>query len=232
MQLAIYKEDGPSDLLTLPEGVFADLPDRRLLHQVVTIEAANQREPHAHTKNRAAVRGGGRKPWRQKGTGRARASSNRSPLWSGGAITFGPTPERNFTRRLNTLMRRRAFAFALASQIQDQKLCLLEAWPAAHGKTKPLATFLQGLPGRGRRLLLVFQTLAPELVLAGRNIAHLVLAEAQTVRLSDLLVADTVVCDVATFEILLARAIGHAVPLTTETAPAARPASQPSKASQ
>ena len=96
----VYNQDGSTkEDLELSEAVFGVATNSALVHQIYTALEANRRQPWAHTKDRSEVRGGGKKPWKQKGTGRARHGSRRSPIWSGGGITFGPRNERNFTKK-------------------------------------------------------------------------------------------------------------------------------------
>jgi large subunit ribosomal protein L4 len=208
MKLTVYSPTGENSTFELPKTVADVTIEPTLLHQTVVIEAANLRAPHAHTKNRAAVRGGGRKPWKQKGTGRARASSIRSPLWPGGAVAFGLTSERNFTRRLSSGMRARAFQMALSTKLSDNVIHLITDWSGLSGKTKQLIEQLGHLPVSPRRRLLIGATLSEQLMLAARNLATLSLATADSVRTTDLLLADDLVVDLAGLKVLLKRAFG------------------------
>lgn len=123
-----------------------------LLQQAVVMARANRRIPWAHAKGRSEVRGGGRKPWRQKGTGRARHGSIRSPLWKGGGSTFGPQKERSYTKHMPLAMRRAALAMSLVSKVRDKELCFLDHFPTVT-KTKDLGALLRAL-GVSRSILL------------------------------------------------------------------------------
>lgn len=120
----------------LPDKVFGLKFNPGLVHQVLTGQLANARAVIAHTKGRGEVRGGGRKPWRQKGTGRARHASIRSPIWKGGGVTFGPTKQRNFRQKINKRMRRQALAMMLSAKLRDRELLLLDALQLDQPKTK------------------------------------------------------------------------------------------------
>lgn len=129
----------------LSEEIFGVKPRESVVHQVVVAMLANRRQVLAHTKDRGEVRGGGRKPWRQKGTGRARHGSIRSPLWVGGGITFGPTKERNFKQKINDKMRRKAIFMCLSDRVQDGKLVLLDKMSVMEGKTKEMVGLVNKL---------------------------------------------------------------------------------------
>jgi len=116
-----------------------------VLHRVVEAQLANRRSAIAATKGRSQVRGGGRKPWKQKGTGRARAGSTRSPIWKGGGVTFGPTSARNFKKRINKKEKRTALLMALTSKAQDKKIVVIDDFKLEKIKTKPVATLLSAL---------------------------------------------------------------------------------------
>jgi len=120
----------------LPDDIFGLKINPDLVHQVLTAQMANSRQVIAHTKDRSEVRGGGRKPWRQKGTGRARHGSRRSPLWKGGGVTFGPTKERNFEKKINKKMKRKAIFMVLSSKANDKELMLLDDLKLNTPKTK------------------------------------------------------------------------------------------------
>ncbi len=125
-----------------------------LVHQAVVAQLANKRKPYAHTKTRAEVRGGGRKPWKQKHTGRARHGSRRSPIWVGGGITFGPRKERNWAQKINKKMRQRALLMILSDKVKSDRLVVIEEW-SQESKTKQLNLALSKLPGQSRKRLLV-----------------------------------------------------------------------------
>jgi len=132
---------------------------------------ANQRQGTAKTKTRGEVRGGGRKPWKQKGTGRARVGSNRSPLWRGGAILFGPTP-RDYRYRINRKTRRQAFQSVLSARNHAGRLIVMEAVGLPAPRTREIVALRARLGiAPGQKVLLLTETVAPELVRASRNLA-------------------------------------------------------------
>ncbi|MBI2096575.1 MAG: 50S ribosomal protein L4 [Candidatus Sungbacteria bacterium] len=137
MKLPVFDQSGKElEAVEAPQSLF-DAPLRRdLLHQVVTAQSANARRVLASTKDRAQVRGGGRKPWRQKGTGRARHGSIRSPLWRGGGVTHGPRKERNLAKKLNKGMATAGLAMALSAKARDAEVVLLKGLALTSGKTK------------------------------------------------------------------------------------------------
>ena len=120
----------------LPESVFGAKWNADLVHQVVTGMQANARETTANTKNRGEVRGGGKKPWKQKGTGRARHGSSRSPIWRGGGITHGPRAERDFSVKINKKMRRAALLSVLSKKAKDGEIVFVDSFAFAAPKTK------------------------------------------------------------------------------------------------
>src|SRR4029453_17545943 len=132
----------PAGEITLPAGVFDGPVRRHLLYEVVNMQRANRRAGTASTKTRAYVRGGGKKPWRQKGTGRARAGSTRSPIWVGGATIFGPQP-RDYSYRLPASARRSALRSALAMKVRAGQLIVVDAIDIPDGKTKSLVQMMQ-----------------------------------------------------------------------------------------
>ncbi len=146
MKLPLYNIEGKElKKIDLPDEIF-NLPwNGDLVHQVVTSILSNARNNVAHTKDRSDVSGGGKKPWRQKGTGRARHGSNRSPIWRGGGITFGPINERNFVKKINKKMRIKALAVTLSQKIRDNELILLEPIKISEAKTVKAKEILEAL---------------------------------------------------------------------------------------
>lgn len=137
MKIALYNQKGEKTGTTdLPDVVFGLKWNADLVHQVVTSQVANLRQPVAHVKHRGEVRGGGKKPWRQKGTGRARHGSIRSPLWKGGGVTHGPTKERNFKKKINKKMAKKALWTVLSAKARDGEIVMLDNLKFAESKTR------------------------------------------------------------------------------------------------
>jgi large subunit ribosomal protein L4 len=134
--------------------VFALKVKPELVAQAVVVFQANQRRVLASTKDRSEVRGGGKKPWRQKGTGRARHGSIRSPLWRGGGITFGPTTDRNFSLKINRKVNRQAILMALSDKAANEKIILVDKLELAEAKTKKFFNILQNLKLREKKISL------------------------------------------------------------------------------
>ncbi len=162
----------------LPSGVFGLEPNKDLLFQVIVSQMANLRQGTARAKDRGEVRGGGKKPWKQKGTGRARHGSIRSPLWIGGGVTFGPVKEKNFKKKINKEMRRKALFQVLSSKAKEGFLIILDKLVSEDGKTKTMAKKLLSLPCKGKGLLVV-PKYEKKIVLAVRNIEGFSITEAK-----------------------------------------------------
>jgi large subunit ribosomal protein L4 len=137
MKTPIYNIKGKEvDKIDLPGQIF-ELPwNRDLVHQVVTTMMTNARQPIAHTKNRGEVRGGGKKPWKQKGTGRARHGSNRSPIWIGGGVTFGPRNEKDYARKINKKVKAKALATILSRKLKDNEIIFIDSLDLNEPKAK------------------------------------------------------------------------------------------------
>lgn len=136
LEANIYTADGKkSGTLTLPEGVFGVAWNDSLMHQVVTAMQANARSSVAHTKFRGEVRGGGKKPWQQKGTGRARHGSIRSPIWKGGGVTHGPRAEKVYERTIPRKMRAKALCMALSRKLKDNEVIFVDSFGLTAPKT-------------------------------------------------------------------------------------------------
>lgn len=142
----VYNIEGKKTAdLTLNEQVFGVESNDALLHQVFVAQSANRRSGNAHTKIRSDVRGGGRKPWKQKGTGNARTGSIRNPIWRGGGITFGPLKIRNFSKSINAKMKRKALLIALSEKVRNDKLRVVDSLKMDEAKTKIVAGMLGGM---------------------------------------------------------------------------------------
>ena len=169
MQVQVYKQDGSKDsLLTLNEQVFGIEPNRQVLYDVVNAQRAAMRQGTADTKGRAEVRGGGKKPWRQKGTGRARHGSRRSPIWVGGGVTFGPTP-RSYAVKVNKKVGRLALKSALSLHQEREQLIVLDKIELAEPKTKQFNEILNNL-SIDSRVLFIDVDFNDNVILSARNI--------------------------------------------------------------
>lgn len=149
----VNKEGKKVGAVTLPASVFGLSENNALVHQVFIVKSGNARGNYAHTKTRADVRGGGKKPWQQKGTGRARHGSSRSPIWVGGGVTFGPRSDRNFKRTISTSMNRKAIATVLSSKVREGMLTVVDSLSFAAPKTKEANALLGVLGTKGSVLV-------------------------------------------------------------------------------
>lgn len=148
MESVIYNQKGEqTGKIALPETVFALPWNSDLVHQVVVSLMSNMRNAIAHTKTRGDVSGGGKKPWQQKGTGRARHGSIRSPLWPGGGITHGPRNDKNYGRKVNKKMKTKALYTILSRKMKDGEILFLDNVSVADGKTKNAREMLTALGG-------------------------------------------------------------------------------------
>jgi large subunit ribosomal protein L4 len=153
----------------------------------------NQRQGTAAAKNRAAVSGGGKKPWKQKGTGRARAGSNTSPLWPGGGAAFGPKAGRDYTTRMNQKARRSALLGALTVRARDGNVVIVEAPALKEPKTKTVAELLEKCGLEGRKILWVFDRTAEAVRKSSRNIAKVKTSESGTLNTYELMNCDCLI---------------------------------------
>jgi large subunit ribosomal protein L4 len=173
-QITVYNQKGEKvGTTTLDPTIFA-VPERPdLIHQAVVYQMSAERRPIADTKTRAEVRGGGRKPWRQKGTGRARVGSIRSPIWRGGGVVFGPTKKRNFKKKMPKKMRNLALFSALSNKLKTKKIILLDGLEFKNIKTKQVEEMLNKLPIKEGTILLVLPKLEPKIILSCHNLPYL-----------------------------------------------------------
>lgn len=146
METNIYSTEGKkAGTLNLPEAIFGLPWNADMMHQVVVSMQSNARHGNADTKDRSEVSGGGKKPWRQKGTGRARHGSSRSPIWRHGGVTHGPLAEKNYSKKINKKTRQKALLVALSQKFRDGKMLFVNDITAPATKTKEIATALKGL---------------------------------------------------------------------------------------
>ena len=171
------------DIELAPE-VFEVEVQPEILNLVVRYQRASVRQGTHATKNRALKSGGGRKPWRQKGTGRARAGSNRSPLWRGGATTFGPQP-RDYSFKVNKKVRKLALQMALSSRVAEEKLTVVNSIDLAEAKTKAIPPVADNLGFANT--LIVAKDADEKLVLSARNMPHIKVIEADKLNVYDVL---------------------------------------------
>lgn len=176
---------------TLPKDVFAvDVPNHELLKLVYDSYLANARLASATTKQRGEVRGGGKKPWKQKGTGRARFGSTRNPIWRGGGIVFGPRGNENYTKKLSKTSKRVAIKQALTLANKDNRIIVKDI--STTGKTAEIVKFLQDNK-IDRKVLIVVDEKTPELIRATNNLRQVRLVSALYLNVFDILNADTIV---------------------------------------
>ena len=193
MQVDVYNAQGEViRQVELPETIFGVEVREHLLHEVVRYQLARRRQGTAHTKNRAAVRGGGQKPWRQKGTGRARAGSRRSPLWRGGGTVFGPMP-RTYAFSMPKKKRRIALCSALSLKIRDQAFRIIDDFGITQPKTRQVVQLVKRFTEQPKVLLVVGEPCEP-LHLSTRNIPTVKVLPVIGLNVYDLLHYTTVIC--------------------------------------
>ena len=174
----------------LPESVFGGPVNEGVMHQALVRQLANARQGTHDTKTRGEVSGGGRKPWRQKGTGRARQGSTRAPHWSGGGTVFGPTP-RTYTLDMPRKQRRLALRSALAVKAQEAQITVLDGIELDEPRTKAVVELLAGLDA-GKRVLVVLGSHHEAFERSARNLPEVRVVLAANLSVRDLIIADTV----------------------------------------
>lgn len=156
MKIDVYNQQNDKvDKVDLPERIFGVKWNPDLVHQALLAQLANSRLPWAHAKGRGEVRGGGKKPWKQKGTGRARHGSIRSPIWKGGGVTFGPLKEKKFARKINKKMKRLAIFSVLSKKAKDNELKVIDEFKIDAKKTKEWEKILKNISGPKLSALLI-----------------------------------------------------------------------------
>ncbi len=183
----VYNHTGEKEKeLALEEAVFSVKPNSGLIHQVYTSMRANARQPWAHAKDRGEVSGGGKKPWKQKGTGRARHGSIRSPIWRGGGITFGPLSTRTYTQKINKKMKSLAVKMCLTDKVMSDHFIVLNSFDFK-GKVQAAVEARNAVPGSGKSTIVITPEVTAELRQAMRNIPRIDIVRASDVSVVDLL---------------------------------------------
>ena len=175
--------------LKLNKDIFGIEPNKTVLHDAIILARASLRQGTHDTKTRSEVSGGGRKPWRQKGTGRARQGSIRAVQWRGGGIAFGPTP-RDYSKKMNRKERRLALKSALTIKAED--MIVLDELKMATPKTKDMIKLLEGLKLNNVKTLIIVKELDENIILSSRNLSNIALLEASEINVLDLIAADKV----------------------------------------
>jgi large subunit ribosomal protein L4 len=193
MELDVIDRQGkPVEKVSVADKAFGAEVKAHLLHQVVRMQLANRRRGTASTKTRGEVSGGGRKPWRQKGTGRARQGSTRSPLWRGGGVALGPRP-RDYAYKLPKKVRRAALCSALSMKIQEGLLKVIDNLEIPAPKTRQMISFLKDL-GVNRAAILLLADDNNNVQLAARNLPAVKVLRVEGVNIYDLLAYDYLIC--------------------------------------
>lgn len=178
--------------IKLDDNVWGITPNDQVIYEHINLFMANKRQGTHSVKNRSEVSGGGRKPWRQKGTGNARQGSIRAPHFVGGGVVFGPSSNRNYTKKMNKKERRLALKSALTYKVNDKAIIVVDKFDAETNKTKDMLKQLADLKATGK-VLIVTTELTENLILATRNIADVKLVLANELNTYDVLYAEKMI---------------------------------------
>jgi large subunit ribosomal protein L4 len=193
MSVSILKMDGSqSSTVELPEKIFGGEPNEAVVHSYVVNYLANQRQGNSSTKTRTEVPGGGAKPWRQKGTGRARAGTNSSPLWPGGGVIFGPSP-RSYYNRMPKKQKKLALMSVLADKARSERIKVLEKLELPDHKTKNFAAFINNMGLGGKKVLVLDEGEIAESHRASRNMPGVKVTRARLANAYEILNAEFLV---------------------------------------
>jgi len=202
--VATYSKSGAKSQTPakLPANVFGEKDvNHQLLKDAYLAYSANGRANLAVTKKRGEVSGGGRKPWRQKGTGRARFGSSRNPIWTGGGVAFGPSGNENYSRKLNVKAKRTALRHALSLAAAEDRIKIIETFACPEGKIKPTLDLLNKIDAKGKTLIVV--SIKDDLVdRATRNITNVRATQANFLNVPAVLDADTVVISKKSIDVI------------------------------
>lgn len=201
-KVPVYNTAGTSvGEVALEPKIFGVKVKSQLLQQAVRTQLANTRVAIAHTKDRSEVSGGGKKPWRQKGTGRARHGSIRSPIWKGGGVTFGPRPDRNFSLKLNKKAKRQALFMALSDRASDKNIVVVDELSMKNVKTKELLALISKLPLK-KTILLVLPKSDAIVVKSARNVPYLTTINANSLNVVDVLNHESILVPKASLPVI------------------------------
>ena len=202
VKVPVYSQAGEElKSISLKAEVFGIDENIQVMHDAVLVYQANMRQDTAKTKKRDEVSGGGKKPWRQKGTGRARAGSSRSPIWVGGGTVFGPTGVQNHKIKQNRKEHKLALKSAYSVLVREKGLVLVDAFKFEEIKTKNIAKMLKDLKAEGK-VLLVLKDFDENVVLSAQNLANVVVTAVNNVSVYDLMYVDKVVMDEDTVKLV------------------------------
>ena len=202
MKLNVINSDGgKGEAISVDKSVFGIKPNESVVHQAVIAELANSRQGTHASKNRSAVRGGGKKPFKQKGRGVARAGTNRSPIWRGGGTVFGPEPH-NYKTKISKKMKRLARRSVLSDRAKDGDILVIEEISVSSYKTKDFVDFIDKFDLKGKKLTILVASFNEDLFLSSRNIPNIYLVEATSASTYDLLDCEKLLIDKAALSIL------------------------------
>ena len=202
MKLKVLNIDGSKgSTVNLDDSVFGIEPNQHVVHQAVISELSNSRQGTHSSKNRSAVRGGGKKPWKQKGRGVARAGTIRSPLWKGGGVVFGPEPHR-YTKKTTKKMRKLARKSVLSDKAKNGKLIIIDDIVLNEPKTKLLVKLFDSLKLSSSKITLLVDSEKNNLFLAARNLPNVYLVESTSASTYDLIDCDVIVAEKSGLELL------------------------------
>jgi len=188
MKIKVYNLEGKeTGEAQLSDKVFGVTVKPEVVHQVFVAQTNNQREPWADTKNRGEVSGGGKKPWQQKGTGRARHGSIRSPIWKGGGVAFGPLTDRSYKTKINKKTRQAAIRMCLSDKAQSGALYVVEDFSFAEPKTKLFAMLLKVLPVKQKSFLVLTSGKNENVLQMTKNLPKVKTLRAEDVNVMELL---------------------------------------------
>ena len=191
VHIPIYNQSGQEvDTMEISPDIFDVVIKPWLIQESIVAQQSAKRTPVAHTKDRGEVRGGGKKPWKQKGTGRARHGSIRSPLWRGGGVGFGPRNSRNFLKKVNKKIKRQALLMALTEKAKSQSLKVIDTLALPQIKTKLILELLHNFSLDDRKVLMALDTAQSSFIKSARNIPAIKLIAVNALNTLDIVASE------------------------------------------